>query len=44
MKGNAYKYLSETRVRRAESITASSHTYRCLNNKTLKINVTDKQK
>lgn len=35
MKGNAYKYLSETMVRRAESITASSQTYKCLNNKTL---------
>lgn len=41
MRGNTDRYLSETMVRKAASITASSQTYKCLNNKTLKINVPD---
>lgn len=44
MRGIANRYLSETMVNKAKSITNSSKTYKCLNDKTLKIEVPDLEK
>lgn len=44
MRGIANRYLSETMVNKAKSITNSSKTYKCLSDKILKIEVPDLEK
>lgn len=44
MRGIANRYLSKTMVNKAKSITNSYTTYKCLNDKTLKIEVPDLEK